>query len=78
MGKFFDRIAVALGWKTAKVRREVQETVAALKSDERGLSGAVVAILLVLVAVLAVVMIWGFLSGYIQQIWGRITAADTI
>ena len=30
-----------------------------LKSDERGLSGVVVAVLLILVAVLAIVMLWG-------------------
>ena len=49
-----------------------------LLNDERGLSGVVVAILLILVAVLAVVMIWGFLSGYLQSVWERITGADTI
>lgn len=43
-----------------------------LKEDERGLSGVVVAVLLILVAVLAVVMIWGFLSGWLQDLWGRI------
>ena len=49
-----------------------------LKSDERGLSGVVVAVLLILVAVLAVVMLWGFLSGWLGEIWERITgAADT-
>lgn len=44
-----------------------------LKKDERGLSGIVVAILLILVAVLAVVMIWGFMSGWLGQIWSQIT-----
>lgn len=43
-----------------------------LKEDERGLSGVVVAVLLILVAVLAVVMIWGFLSGWLQELWERI------
>ena len=45
----------------------------ALKSDERGLSGVVVAILLILVAVLAIVLIWGFLSGWLQELWEQIT-----
>lgn len=49
-----------------------------LKDDERGLSGVVVAVLLILVAVLAVVAIWGFLSGYLQELWERITKADTL
>ena len=44
-----------------------------LKSDERGLSDVVTAVLLILVAVLAVVMIWGLLSGWLQELWGRIT-----
>lgn len=44
-----------------------------LKEDERGLSGVVVAVLLILVAVLAVVMIWGFLSGWLEDLWERIT-----
>ena len=43
------------------------------KKDERGLSGVVVAILLILVAVLAVVMIWGFLSGWLKTVWDNIT-----
>lgn len=78
MRKLMDRIAIALGWKAAEVCRDVKERVVELKKDERGLSGVVVAILLVLVAVLAVVMIWGFLSGYLGDVWDRITAADTI
>ena len=45
----------------------------ALKNDERGLSGVVVAILLILVAVLAIVLIWGFLSGWLQELWEQIT-----
>ena len=44
-----------------------------LKNDERGLSGVVVAILLILVAVLAIVLIWGFLSGWLVELWENIT-----
>jgi Flp pilus assembly pilin Flp len=43
--------------------------------DERGLSGVVVAILLILVAVLAIVLIWGFLSGWLQDLWEQITGS---
>lgn len=43
-----------------------------LKDDERGLSGVVVTVLLTLVAVLSVVMIWGFLSGWLQELWEKI------
>jgi len=49
------------------------------KKDERGLSGVVVAILLILVAVLAIVLIWGFLSGWLQDLWDQIVGeASTI
>ena len=56
-----------------------QKTPCSLIDDERGLSGVVVAILLILIAVLAVVLIWGFLSGWLQDLWEQITSqADTI
>lgn len=48
-----------------------------LKEDQRGLSGVVVAVLLILVAVLAVVAIWGFLGDYIKDIWEDITGKST-
>jgi len=56
-----------------KAYQAVAEFVRTLKNDERGLSGVVVAILLILVAVLAVVLIWGFLSGWLQELWEQIT-----
>jgi len=47
--------------------------------DERGLSGVVVAILLILVAVLAIVIIWVFLSDWLAELWAQITgSADAI
>lgn len=44
-----------------------------LKNDERGLSDMVTTILLILVAVLAVVMIWGWMSGWLGDLWAQIT-----
>jgi len=54
--------------------------VRSFRKDERGLSGVVVAVLLILVAVLAVVLIWGALSGWLKELWDSIrgTAADKI
>lgn len=49
-----------------------------LKNDDRGLSGVVVAILLILIAVLAVVLIWGFLSGWLAELWEQITTTSAI
>ena len=43
-----------------------------MKKDDRGLSGVVVAILLILIAVLAIILIWGFLSGWLAELWERI------
>ena len=44
-----------------------------LKNDERGSSPVVDTILLVLVAVLAVVLVWGWLSGWLQDLFNQIT-----
>ncbi len=49
--------------------------VRSLKNDERGLSGVVVAVLLILVAVLAIVMLWGSLSEWLGALWTKITGA---
>jgi len=49
----------------------------ALRNDERGLSGVVVAILLILVAVLAIVIIWVFLSDWLEELWDRITSGSS-
>lgn len=46
------------------------------KNDERGLSNAVVAVLLILIAVLVVVAIWGFLDGWLAALWDRITSGS--
>lgn len=43
------------------------------KEDEGGLSGVVVAVLLILVAVLAIVLLWGLLSGWLEELWEDIT-----
>jgi len=57
-----------------KAADKIAQVVIELKNDERGLSGVVVAILLILVAVLAIVLIWGFLSGWLQELWDQITS----
>lgn len=50
----------------------ITEFVQDFKKDERGLSGVVVAVLLILVAVLAVVLIWGLLEGWLGELWEKI------
>ena len=44
-----------------------------LKDDERGLSGVVVAVLLLLIAVLAIAALWTALGGWLQEQWTVIT-----
>ena len=47
-----------------------------LKNDERGLSGVVVAVLLILIAVLAIVMLWGSLKSLLSDLWGKVTGGS--
>ena len=58
---------------TQRKYKRFLEEICMFKNDERGLSGVVVAILLILVAVLAIVLIWGFLSGWLAELWEQIT-----
>ena len=51
----------------------LQDFISGLKKDERGLSGIVVAILLILVAVLAVILLWDLLGAWINTLWTNIT-----
>ena len=49
-----------------------------LRKDERGLSGVVVAVLLILVAILAIVLVWAFLGDWIVDMWDTITEQSDI
>lgn len=49
-----------------------------LKNDEKGSSPVVDTVLLILVAVLAVVLVWSFLQGWLQELIQRIKDAMTI
>ena len=51
--------------------------ISSFKKDERGLSGVVVAVLLILVAVLAIVAIWVFLGKWLGDLWLQITGEAT-
>lgn len=59
-------------WLT-KAYLGVTGTVRDLKEDQRGLSGVVVAVLLILIAVLAVSAIWAALGTQLQTWWGDVT-----
>lgn len=77
MRKFLNRLAVNAMCGAFAAKEKVCQAVEDLKRDERGLSGIVVAVLLILVAVLAVVMLWGLLKDYITDIWEKITGQSS-
>ena len=70
MRKFLNRLAVNAMCGAFAAKEKVCQAVEDLKRDERGLSGIVV-------AVLAVVMLWGLLKGYITDLWGIITGKSS-
>lgn len=69
MMKKFDRMCTMAYLKTTGFFRR-------LKSDERGLSDMVVAVLLILVGALAVVMLWGSLQDYLKNLWSKVTGTQ--
>ena len=77
MRKFLNRLAANAMCGAFAAKEKVCQAVEDLKRDERGLSSIVVAVLLILVAVLAVVMLWGLLKDYITDIWEKITGQSS-
>ena len=73
MRKFLNRLAANAMCGAFAAKEKVCQAVEDLKRDERGLSGIVVAVLLILVAVLAVVRLWGLLKDYVAAVWAKIT-----
>ena len=70
MRKFLNRLAANAMCGAFAAKEKVCQAVEDLKRDERGLSGIVV-------AVLAVVMLWGLLKDYITDIWEKITGQSS-
>lgn len=68
-----NRFSIVLYTQMLMLGMTLKEDLRSLKDDERGLSGIVVAVLLILVAVLAVIMLWGQLKGWLGTMWGNIT-----
>lgn len=69
----FNELSIRAYMKAAKLKQKAIKAGKRLMEDERGLSGVVVAVLLILVAVLAVVLLWGNLKTWIETMWGTIT-----
>jgi Flp pilus assembly pilin Flp len=71
--RMWSKIAMLPLMASLAITNAAKSFVADLKDDERGLSGVVVAILLILVAVLAVVFIWGGLKEWLETMWKSVT-----
>lgn len=69
----WNKLSAAVYVKAILLAQNVGAELRELKEDQRGLSGVVVAVLLILVAVLAVVMLWSSLSEWLESMWGTIT-----
>lgn len=68
-----NRASVALYAQMLILGMTLKEDLRSLKDDERGLSGVVVAVLLILVAVLAVALLWTNLRDWLNSFWNTIT-----
>lgn len=68
-----NRLSTAVYLKAVLLAQNAGAELRKLKEDQRGLSGIVVAVLLILVAVLAVVLLWGNLSEWLDDMWTTIT-----
>lgn len=62
--------------KAALMKRKAVEAGKRFMEDDRGLSGVVVAVLLILIAVLATVMLWGSLKDFLKDMWGKVTGSS--
>lgn len=69
----WNKLSTAVYVKAVLLAQNVGAELRELREDQRGLSGVVVAVLLILVAVLAVVMLWSSLSEWLESMWGTIT-----
>lgn len=67
-----NRLSAAVYVKALLLAQNTKATLQELKDDQRGLSGIVVAVLLILVAVLAVVILWDSLKLWLEETWQSI------
>lgn len=77
MLKQWNALSTAVYLKAVLLAQNLGTELRELKEDQRGLSGVVVAVLLILVAVLAVVLLWQNLQDWIATMWEKIIGAGT-
>ena len=76
MLKAWNEMSIALYVKGRQLANNCKKRLESFAGDERGLSGVVVAVLLVLIAILLIGMLWGFLSGWLNEVWGDLSDID--
>lgn len=77
MLKQWNTLSAAVYVKVVLLAQNLGAELRELKEDQRGLSGVVVAVLLILVAVLAVVLLWQNLQDWLGTMWEKIIGAGT-
>lgn len=61
---------------TQRIKNGGARLASELKEDERGLSGVVVAVMLIVIAVLLIIALWGSLSDLVGDMWKKIAGAE--
>lgn len=72
MFEAINNASIALYFKGVEAVNTYKAKIKSFFSDERGLSGVVVAVLLILIAVLLIAVFWKALSQWLKDIWGKV------
>ena len=72
MFEAINNASIALYFKGVAAVNACKAKIKSFFSDERGLSGIVVAVLLILIAVLLIAVFWEALSGWLKGVWDKI------
>lgn len=77
MLNYLNKMSVAVYVKAMLLAQNLGAELREFKEDQRGLSGIVVAVMLILVAVLAAIFLWGQLKGFLETMWTKINGKAT-
>lgn len=77
MLNYLNKMSVAVYVKALLLAQNLGAELREFKEDQRGLSGIVVAVMLILVAVLAAIFLWGQLKDFLEMMWAKINGKAT-
>lgn len=77
MFEAINNASIALYFKGVAAVNTCKAKIKSFFSDERGLSGVVVAVLLILVAVMLILVFWNTLKDWLGDLWDKIRGAKT-